>query len=208
MLLYCSFCFAFCTVFACFEDAEMRSAFVVLQFLHYFCDVPREKLQQYTWTKYCWSPFPNVVYIPVLWERQMFDCYADHVLNGVAGPRTQLRDSSVQSRSGRWVHRCNCHWAKQRVCWHNIPAFSRHVWAVSVKSHVFVSLLLLHLQTEYFIMFYYCDAGFMTFRLPRWTSVLCIRRSWWLIISATQHCSVRQSLKKKGRSLLFWWNHL
>ena len=37
------------------------------------------------------------------------DFYVDYIVNCVVGQRTQLRDSGVQSRSGRGVYWCNCH---------------------------------------------------------------------------------------------------
>jgi len=99
----------------------MKRAFILLQFLHDSYDVAQEKLQQCTWTGYCWSPFPDMVYVHILWLLRWL------IVNCVVGQRTQLRDSGVQSRSGRGVYWCNCHWAKQRVCWHNMAAFSRHI---------------------------------------------------------------------------------
>jgi len=49
-----------------------------------------------------------------------------------------------------------------------------------------------------------CDLGFTTYQLLHSTSVLCIRQSWWRIISAIQHFSVHRLLKRKGQSLMSW----
>ena len=49
--------------------------------------------------------------------------YVNFVINCVLGQRTQLRDSSVQSGSGRGVYWCYGHRTKQRVCWRDMAAF-------------------------------------------------------------------------------------